>query len=102
MRSMLSGPGAISTVIVFQGQAPSLELKLVLYVVIALATVVAYLAFRVFFTGYHKVNPIMINIVTRLMGLLLAATGPPRLARRLPAAARTPRRMPECTCEHRE
>lgn len=72
---MLSGPGAISTVIVFQGQAVNFELKLVLYAVIGAATVVSYLAFRVFFTGYHKVNPIMINIVTRLMGLLLAATG---------------------------
>lgn len=72
---LLAGPGAISSVIVFESQAQGLAQQAVLYAVIAGITAVCYLTFWVFLKGVRRVNPLAMNIVTRLMGLLLAATG---------------------------
>ncbi|MBI3296941.1 MAG: NAAT family transporter [Elusimicrobia bacterium] len=72
---LLAGPGAISSVIVFESQAQGLAQTAALYLVLAAITAVCYLTFWVFLKGVRRVNPIAMNIVTRLMGLLLAATG---------------------------
>ena len=72
---LLAGPGAISSVIVFESQAQGLAQQAVLYAVLAAITAICYLTFWVFLKGVRKVNPLAMNIVTRLMGLLLAATG---------------------------
>jgi len=72
---LLAGPGAISTVIVYESQAQGLGQTVMVYGVIAAVTVLSYAVFWAFIKGARRVNPLMMNIVTRLMGLLLAATG---------------------------
>lgn len=72
---LLAGPGAISTVIVYDSQAVGFAQTAVVYGVIAAVTVLSYLVFWAFLKGARRVNPLAMNIVTRLMGLLLAATG---------------------------
>lgn len=72
---LLAGPGAISTVIVYESQASGLGQTAMVYGVIAAVTALSYLVFWAFLKGATRVNPLAMNIVTRLMGLLLAATG---------------------------
>ena len=72
---LLAGPGAISTVIVYESQAQGLGQTAMVYGVIAAVSVLSYAVFWAFLKGARRVNPLMMNIVTRLMGLLLAATG---------------------------
>ena len=72
---LLAGPGAISSVIVFESQAATLSEKAVVYAVIAGVAALSYATFWVTLRGATRINPIAMNIVTRLMGLLLAATG---------------------------
>ena len=72
---MLSGPGAITTVIMLDTKASDWAKQGVLLVVIVLVCALTYLVFRVALTGAKKINHTFMNITTRLMGLLLAATG---------------------------
>jgi multiple antibiotic resistance protein len=72
---MLSGPGAISTVIVLKSRAESLAEHAVLYAVILAVSAAAYVAFHVAVKSVKKLHHIPLNVVTRLTGLLLAATG---------------------------
>ncbi|TBR17440.1 MarC family protein [bacterium] len=72
---LLAGPGAISTVIVYESQASGLGQTAMVYGVIAAVTALSYFVFWAFLKGATRVNPLAMNIVTRLMGLLLAATG---------------------------
>lgn len=72
---LLAGPGAISTVIVYESQAQGLGQTAMVYGVIAAVTLLSYAVFWAFLKGATRVNPLAMNIVTRLMGLLLAATG---------------------------
>jgi multiple antibiotic resistance protein len=70
---LLTGPGAITTVIVVIRTAKTLELKLIAIVAILLTFALAYLAFRF----ANKINRILgvsgSLVVTRVMGLLLGA-----------------------------
>jgi len=70
---MLAGPGAISTVIVLQAQAADLAQRLALYAVIVAVAAVSYVTFHFAAKGSRWLNPIAMKIVTRIMGLLLAA-----------------------------
>jgi multiple antibiotic resistance protein len=72
---MLSGPGAITTTIVLETRARGVPQHVALFVAIALVSAVSYVLFRVAVTGAKRMNPIAMNITTRLMGLMLAATG---------------------------
>ncbi|MDD5656884.1 MAG: NAAT family transporter [Elusimicrobia bacterium] len=72
---MLSGPGAITTVIMLDTKAGSLVQHAVLYLALAVVCGVTYLIFRVAVIGARSINPTLMNVTTRLMGLLLAATG---------------------------
>lgn len=72
---MLSGPGAITTVIMLDTKAHSLPQHAALYIVLALVCAATYLVFRLAVTGARSINHTFMNITTRLMGLLLAATG---------------------------
>lgn len=72
---MLSGPGAITTTIVLESRARSLWQHAGLFAAIALVSAISYVLFRVSITGAKRINPIAMNITTRLMGLMLAATG---------------------------
>lgn len=70
---MLSGPGAISTVILLQTRAKDpLQIGL-LYICILLVSLASYLILRVAARGARWLNPIALRIATRIMGLLLAA-----------------------------
>jgi multiple antibiotic resistance protein len=70
---MLAGPGALSTMILLNTQAPSWAHRSILYSCLAAVGVACYLTFNIAGRGAHWLSPIAIKIITRLMGLLLAA-----------------------------
>ncbi len=72
---MLSGPGAITTVIVLDTKAADWVQRAALVAMILLVCALTYLVFRVAVTSAKRINHTFMNITTRLMGLLLAATG---------------------------
>ncbi len=70
---MLAGPGAISTVILLQGQARDIPQRLALYLCIGGVAALTYLILRLSAHGARWLSPIVMNIAIRIMGLLLAA-----------------------------
>ncbi len=70
---MLAGPGAISTTILLQNEAKTISEHVALYSCILLVSVVSYLIFRLAVRGARWLNPIIMSIAVRIMGLLLAA-----------------------------
>jgi multiple antibiotic resistance protein len=70
---MLSGPGAISTVVLLQSEAKSFWHSVALFGCILLVAFASYLILRVAAHGTKWLNPIALRIGTRVMGLLLAA-----------------------------
>ena len=72
---MLAGPGAISTSIVMAGRAGTWVHYAIFYACIALVALVSWGVLRAAATGAHRISPTLINVATRLMGLLLAAVG---------------------------
>jgi len=71
---MLSGPGAITTAILLESRAKNLVYDGVLFMLFLLVGLVSYCIFRVAIKRARHINPIAMNITTRLMGLILAAT----------------------------
>jgi multiple antibiotic resistance protein len=72
---MLSGPGAITTAIVLGGQTGDLPRRAIFYVMIAAASATTYLILTFAASGAKQLPTTVLNIITRLMGLLLAAVG---------------------------
>lgn len=72
---MLSGPGAITTVILIESRAKGLAEQAVLYAAVVVVSAVTYAVLSGAARGAPRISPIAMNITTRLMGLLLAATG---------------------------
>lgn len=72
---MLSGPGAITTVIVLETKAVDMTQLGLLYGIIAAVSAATYLVFVVTLKGAKRINPIVMNVTTRLMGLMLGAIG---------------------------
>lgn len=72
---LLAGPGAITTSIVLAGRAANLEQKAIFYVLIALVAFISYWVLTLAADSAKKLSPTILNIITRLMGLLLAAIG---------------------------
>ena len=70
---MLAGPGAISTAILLHNQANGIVQRVALYVVIVVIMLVSYLILRFAAHGTRFLNPIAMKIISRIMGLLLAA-----------------------------
>jgi len=70
---MLSGPGAISTVVLLRGQAEGLAKTLALCACILGVSAASYVILRLSAKGAEWLNPIAMKITTRIMGLLLAA-----------------------------
>jgi multiple antibiotic resistance protein len=70
---MLSGPGAISTVVLLQSEAKTFWYNLALCGCILLVAFATYLILRVAAHGTKWLNPIVLRIGTRIMGLLLGA-----------------------------
>jgi multiple antibiotic resistance protein len=70
---MLAGPGAISTAILLQNQAADATQSIALYLIILVVCLVTYIVFRLAAHGARWLSPIVLNITTRIMGLLLIA-----------------------------
>lgn len=70
---MLAGPGAISTVIVLQSRAENFAQLVALAVCIVAVAIATYVILRVAARGAQWLTPIAIRIISRIMGLLLAA-----------------------------
>jgi multiple antibiotic resistance protein len=70
---MLAGPGAITTVILLHGKATSLALQVALVFSIVVVSAACYLIFAISAHGARWLNPIVLRLTTRIMGLLLAA-----------------------------
>jgi len=70
---MLAGPGAISTAILLQNQARGIAQHVLLYLVIVGVCFASYLILRFAALGTRFLNPIAMKILSRVMGLLLAA-----------------------------
>lgn len=72
---MLAGPGAITTSIVLAGKADTLAHKGIFFVCIAAVALISYYALTLAASGASRISSTLMNIITRLMGLLLAAIG---------------------------
>ncbi len=72
---LLAGPGAITTSIVLAGRATNLSQSVIFYVLIALVAFLSYWVLTLAADSAKKLSPTLLNIITRLMGLLLAAIG---------------------------
>jgi multiple antibiotic resistance protein len=70
---MLAGPGAISTTVLLQNEAKDIPQHIALYCCILAVSFVSYLVLRLAARGTRWLNPIMMSIAIRIMGLLLAA-----------------------------
>ena len=70
---MLAGPGAISTAIVIAGQARGPAQSAVVYVSIVLTGFISYLSLRLGEPLLGRLGKTGIRVVTRIMGLVLAA-----------------------------
>src|ERR687895_122413 len=70
---MLAGPGAMSTVMVLSAQARSPAHSAIVYASIAVTMVISWLTLRTADRLFTRIGQTGIRVVTRLMGLLLAA-----------------------------
>jgi multiple antibiotic resistance protein len=70
---LLAGPGAISTIVVLAGQAHAPPQVALLYAAILVTGVVSYLTLRVGEPLLRRLGRTGIRVITRIMGLLLAA-----------------------------
>lgn len=70
---LLAGPGAISTAILLYQQAEAWPQKVALCVAIVLLALSAYIILRLASQSAKWLSPLFLRLITRLMGLLLAA-----------------------------
>jgi multiple antibiotic resistance protein len=70
---MLAGPGAISTVMVLAAQARSVPQKLVVHASIVITAFLSWVALRLGERLVDRLGQTGIRVMTRIMGLLLAA-----------------------------
>ena len=70
---MLAGPGAISTIMVLAGQAQTLPQSIVVYLSVVLTAAVCWVTLRIGERLMARMGQTGIRVMTRIMGLLLAA-----------------------------
>jgi multiple antibiotic resistance protein len=70
---MLAGPGSISTALILLSQAANFAQRVALFVSIAGVCFWSYVILRLGAHGARRLNPLALKLITRLMGLLLAA-----------------------------
>jgi multiple antibiotic resistance protein len=70
---MLAGPGAISTIMVLSGQARTLAQSIVVYLSVVLTAAVCWVTLRIGERLMARMGQTGIRVMTRIMGLLLAA-----------------------------
>ena len=72
---MLSGPGAITTAIVLSGHATDWGRRVIFYLVLGVVSLLTCFILTLAARSAKALPATMLNIITRLMGLLLAAIG---------------------------
>lgn len=70
---MVAGPGSISTVVLLQSKAQDWSQYVALAVALGCVIAVTYMIFRFAAYGGKWLNPLILRVAKRLMGLLLAA-----------------------------
>jgi multiple antibiotic resistance protein len=70
---MVSGPGAITTVVVLSGEARVIPNMAILFLAIVVAMLIVFVMLRNAARIQKYLGPSGLNITTRLMGLVLAA-----------------------------
>ena len=70
---MLAGPGAISTALILLSQARGLAQHIALFACILSVCGLSYLTLALAARHASRLNPLALKLITRLMGLLLAA-----------------------------
>jgi multiple antibiotic resistance protein len=70
---MLAGPGAISTIMVLAAQARTVPQKAIVYASIILTALVSWVVLRIGERLVQRMGQTGIRVMTRIMGLLLAA-----------------------------
>ena len=70
---MLAGPGAISTALILLNQARGVEQHVALVVCVLAVCAASYVIFHFAVRHVDRLNPLALKLVSRLMGLLLAA-----------------------------
>jgi multiple antibiotic resistance protein len=70
---MLAGPGAISTIMVLSSQATSMAEKIAVFVAIVVTMAIAWVVLRLGEKVVLRMGETGIRVMTRIMGLLLAA-----------------------------
>jgi multiple antibiotic resistance protein len=70
---LLAGPGAISTAILLQGEATSMWERGIVYACVPLVMIVSYYLFKVSAEGASWISPLVLKVIRRLTGLILAA-----------------------------
>ena len=70
---LLAGPGAISTTILLMGEAATMWEKIVVVGTVPIVLVISYYIFRVSADGAAWISPIVLKVIRRLTGLILAA-----------------------------
>lgn len=69
---LLCGPGSISTVIILQTQATSFAQNVILVLSVPIVYFACYTILRLSVSGARYLNPIVLRVLRRLMGLLFA------------------------------
>jgi len=70
---LVAGPGSISTVILLQSKAEGWLESVILIMALASVIAVTYMVFRFAAYGGKWLNPLLLRVTKRLMGLLLSA-----------------------------
>jgi multiple antibiotic resistance protein len=72
---LLAGPGAITTSIVMAQRATTLPHKAIFFALIGVVSLLSYWTLTIAAASVKRLSSTILNIITRLMGLLLAAIG---------------------------
>jgi multiple antibiotic resistance protein len=72
---LLAGPGAISTMIIATHQSPGVLHHVLLLIPAAITAISVWLTFKTAGWISHRLGRTGINIITRVMGLIIAAIG---------------------------
>ena len=70
---MLAGPGAISTALILLSQARGTAQHVALFACVVAVCAISYLVLALAAQHASRLNPLALKLITRLMGLLLAA-----------------------------
>ena len=70
---LLAGPGAISATILLGGEAASIAQRVIVFACIPITMVISYYIFKFSSEGASWISPIVLKVIRRTTGLILAA-----------------------------